>query len=106
MRNMRWMGALALVAVALLVLGSMACNKSEDTGTTEATPTDQMPTEGTTSDTATTGTMTETPMAATDDATLQTNVTNALAAQARHRSAHKLYSVDRYLRLCCDSGRN
>ena len=82
MRNMRWMGARALVAVALLVLGSMACNKSEDTGTTEATPTDQMPTEGTTSDTATTGTMTETPMAATDDATLQTNVTNALAAQA------------------------
>ena len=84
MRNMRWMGALALVAVALLVLGSMACNKSEDTGSTEATPTDQMPTEGTTTDTAgsTTGTMTETPMAATDDATLQTNVTNALAAQA------------------------
>ena len=86
MRNMRWMGVLALVAVALLVLGSMACNKSEDTGSTEATPTDQMPTEGTTSDTAgsMTGTMTDTTgtMGATDDATLQTNVQNALAAQA------------------------
>jgi len=84
MRNMRWMGALALVAVALLVLGSMACNKSEDTGSTEATPTDQMPTEGTTTDTtgSTTGTMTDTgTMGATDDATLQTNVQNAIAAQ-------------------------
>ena len=79
MRNMRWMGVLALVAVALLVLGSMACNKSEDTGSTESTPTDQMPsTEGTTSDT--TGSMTGT-MGATDDATLQTNVQNAIAAQ-------------------------
>ena len=84
MRNMRWMGALALVAVALLVLGSMACNKSEDTGSTEATPTDQMPTEGTTTDTtgSTTGTMTDTgTMGATDDITLQTNVQNAITAQ-------------------------
>ena len=87
MRNMRWMGALALIAVALLVLGSMACNKSEDTGSTESTPTDQMPsTEGTTSDTtgSMTGTMSDTTggtMGATDDATLQTNVQNAIAAQ-------------------------
>jgi hypothetical protein len=78
------MGALALVAVALLVLGSMACNKAEDTGTTESTPTDQMPTEGTTSDTGSmTGTMTDTTgtMGATDDVTLQTNVQNAITAQ-------------------------
>ena len=78
MRNMRWM--LALAAVALLVLGSMACNKTEDAGTTETAPTDQMPTEGTTD---TTGSMTDTAgtMAPTDDATLQTNVQNAIAAQ-------------------------
>jgi len=86
MRNMRWMGALALVAVALLVLGSMACNKS-DSGSTENAPSDQMPaTEGTTTDTtgSMTGTMTDTTgtAGATDDATLQTNVQNAIAAQA------------------------
>jgi len=80
------MGVLAVVAVALLVLGSMACNKSEDAGSTESTPTDQMPsTEGTTSDTtgSMTGTMSDTTgtMGATDDATLQTNVQNAIAAQ-------------------------
>ena len=84
MKNMRWM--LALVAVALLVLGTMACNKSEDAGTAESTPTDQMPTEGTTDTSGSmTGTMTDTTatgtMGATDDATLQTNVQNAIIAQ-------------------------
>jgi len=81
MRNMRWM--LALAAVALLVLGSMACNKTEDAGTTETAPTDQMPTEGTTDTGTATGTMTDTAgtMGATDDATLTTNVTNAIMAQ-------------------------
>ena len=83
MRNMRWMGALALVAVALLVVGSMACNKAEDTGTTESTPSDMPTTEGTTDTTGSmTGTMTDTgTMGATDDATLTTNVTNAIMAQ-------------------------
>ena len=84
MRNMRWMGALALIAVALLVLGSMACNKSEDTGTAESTPSDMPTTEGTTDTTGSmTGTMTDTTgtMGATDDATLQTNVQNAITAQ-------------------------
>lgn len=83
MRNMRWMGALALVAVALLVVGSMACNKAEDTGTTESTPSDMPTTEGTTDTTGSmTGTMTDTgTMGATDDATLQTNVQNAITAQ-------------------------
>ena len=84
MRNMRWMGALALIAVALLVLGSMACNKSEDTGTAESTPSDMPTTEGTTDTTGSmTGTMTDTTgtMGATDDVTLQTNVQNAITAQ-------------------------
>ena len=84
MRNMRWMGALALIAVALLVLGSMACNKSEDTGTAESTPSDMPTTEGTTDTTGSmTGTMTDTTgtMGATDDITLQTNVQNAITAQ-------------------------
>ncbi len=84
MRNMRWMGALALIAVVLLVLGSMACNKSEDTGTAESTPSDMPTTEGTTDTTGSmTGTMTDTTgtMGATDDVTLQTNVQNAITAQ-------------------------
>jgi osmotically-inducible protein OsmY len=76
------MGALALVAVALLVLGSMACNRTEE-GTAEMPAETDMPaTEGTT-DTGTmgTGTMDTGTMGTTDDMTLQTNVQNAITAQ-------------------------
>jgi hypothetical protein len=84
MRNSRWLGALAVV----ILLVSAGCGGDTDEGTTTDTTTDQMGTEGTTGTTTdTTGTMGTTDttgtgtMGATDDATLQTNVQNAIAAQ-------------------------